>query len=51
MAYAHYEAGMAYYKAKRVDKMAVYFENFLKLAPAAPERPAVLSIMKTVRGK
>ena len=51
MAYAHYGAGMAFYKAKRVDKMAVYFENFLKLAPAAPERPAVLSIMRTVRGR
>jgi len=51
MAYAHYEAGMAYYKIKRVDKMAVYFENFLKLAPNAPEKAAVLSIMKTVRGK
>ena len=51
MAYAHYEAGMAYYKAKRVDRMAVYFENFLRLAPDAPERPAVQSIMKTVRGK
>jgi tetratricopeptide (TPR) repeat protein len=51
MAYAHYEAGMAYYKTKRVDKMAVYFENFLKLAPSAPERPAVLSIMRTIRGR
>jgi tetratricopeptide (TPR) repeat protein len=51
MAYAHYEAGMAFYKIKRVDRMAVYFENFLKLAPNAPERPAVLSIMRTVRGK
>lgn len=51
MAYAHYEAGMAYYKAKRVDRMAVYFENFLKLAPNAPERPAVESIMRTVRGR
>lgn len=51
MAYAHYEAGMAYYKAKRVDKMAVYFENFLKLAPNAPEKPAVQSIMRTVRGR
>jgi len=51
MAYAHYEAGMAYYKAKRVDRMAVYFENFLKLAPNAPERPAVQSIMRTVRGR
>ena len=51
MAYAHYEAGMAFYKAKRVDRMAVYFEHFLKLAPNAPERPAVQSIMRTVRGR
>ena len=51
MAYAHYQAGMSFYKAKRVDKMAVYFENFLKLAPNAPETPAVRSIMKTVRGR
>jgi tetratricopeptide (TPR) repeat protein len=51
MAYAHYEAGMAFYKSKRVDRMAVFFENFLKLAPNAPERPAVQSIMRTVRGK
>ena len=51
MAYAHYNAGMNYYKAKRIDRMAVYFENFLKLAPNAPERPAVESIMRTVRGK
>ena len=51
MAYAHYEAGMSYYKAKRVDRMAVYFENFLRLAPDSPERPAVQSIMRTVRGR
>ena len=51
MAYAHYNAGMNFYKAKRVDRMAVYFENFLKIAPNAPERPAVESIMRTVRGK
>ena len=51
LAYAHYHAGMSFYKAKRVDKMAVYFENFLKLAPNAPENPAVQSIMKTVRGR
>ena len=51
MAYAHYEAGMAFYKVKRVDRMAVYFENFLKLAPNAPEKPAVQSIMRTVRGR
>lgn len=51
MAYAHYEAGMAFYKIKRVDRMSVAFENFLKLAPNAPEAPAVKSIMKTVRGR
>jgi tetratricopeptide (TPR) repeat protein len=51
MAYAHYHAGMNFYEAKRVDQMAVYFENFLKLAPNAPERPAVESIMRTVRGR
>jgi tetratricopeptide (TPR) repeat protein len=51
MAYAHYYAAMNYYEAKRVDRMAVYFENFLKLAPNAPERPAVESIMRTVRGR
>jgi len=51
MAYAHYNAGMNYYKAKRIDRMAVYFENFLKLAPNAPEKPAVESIMRTVRGR
>jgi len=51
MAYAHYHAAMNYYDAKRIDRMAVYFENFLKLAPNAPERPAVESIMKTVRGR
>src|SRR5215471_4641748 len=51
MAYAHYEAGMAFYKIKRIDRMAVYFENFLKLAPNAPEKAAVQSIMRTVRGK
>jgi tetratricopeptide (TPR) repeat protein len=51
MAYAHYEAGMAFYKVKRVDQMAVYFENFLKLAPDAPEKAAVQSIMRTVRGR
>ena len=51
MAYAHYEAGMAFYKVKKVDRMSVYFETFLKLAPNAPEAPAVKSIMKTVRGR
>ena len=51
IAYAHYNAAMNFYKASRVDRMAVYFENFLRLAPSAPEKPAVESIMRTVRGR
>ena len=49
--YAHYEAGMPFYEAKRVDRMAVDVEHFLELAPDAPERPAVQSIMRTMRGR
>ena len=50
-AYAHYYGGMMHYRANRVDRMAVHFEQFLKLAPDAPERPEVLSIMKTLRAR
>ena len=48
-AYAHYYGGMAYYRANRVDRMATHFEQFLKLAPEAPERPEVQSIMRTLQ--
>jgi tetratricopeptide (TPR) repeat protein len=48
-AYAHYYGGLMHYRAKRLDQMAIHFEQFLKLAPEAPERPEVLQIMKTVR--
>ena len=50
-AYPHYYAGLSYYQAKRIDLMAEFFESFLKLAPNAPERPQVESIMRTVRGR
>jgi tetratricopeptide (TPR) repeat protein len=50
-AYAHYYAGMSYYQVKRLDKMSAFFERFLKLAPQAPERPAVEAIMRTMRGR
>jgi tetratricopeptide (TPR) repeat protein len=50
-AYAHYFAGLGYSKIKRVSRMATHFEIFLKLAPEAPERPAVESLMRTVRGR
>jgi tetratricopeptide (TPR) repeat protein len=48
-AYAHYYAGMAYSRIKRPDQVVKYFERFLKLAPKAPERSAVASILKTIK--
>ena len=50
-AYAHYYGGLMHYRASRPDRMATHFEQFLKLAPEAPERPEVLQIMRTVRGR
>ena len=50
-AYAHYYGGMMHYRANRVDRMAVHFEQFLKLAPEAPERPEVMSIMRTLQSR
>jgi hypothetical protein len=39
------------YRANHPDRMANHFEQFLKLAPDAPERPEVTQIMRTVRGR
>jgi tetratricopeptide (TPR) repeat protein len=50
-AYAYYYGGLAQYRAGRPDRMAIHFEQFLKAAPAAPERPEVLQLMRTVRGR
>jgi tetratricopeptide (TPR) repeat protein len=50
-AYAHYYGGMMHNRAGRTADMAVHFEQFLKLAPQAPERPEVLQIMRTIRGR
>ena len=50
-AYAHYYGGMMHYRANRIDRMAVHFDQFLKLAPEAPERPEVLSIMRTLKSR
>ena len=50
-AYASYYAGLSYYKLKRIDLTAARFESFLKLAPNAPERAEVESIMRTLRGR
>ena len=46
--YAHYYAGLAYSKIKRVDLTASHFQTFLKIAPDAPEKPEVQSILKTL---
>jgi tetratricopeptide (TPR) repeat protein len=50
-AYAQYYGGLMQYRANRPDRMANHFEQFLKLAPDAPERPEVTQIMRTVRGR
>ncbi|HUX17390.1 MAG TPA: tetratricopeptide repeat protein [Phycisphaerae bacterium] len=48
-AYAYYYAGYSQYQLKRVDRMANHFERFLKLAPDAPERPAIQALMRSIR--
>jgi tetratricopeptide (TPR) repeat protein len=48
---AHYQAGLAHYRNKRPDRMASHFEMFLKVAPQAPERPEVESILRTLSGR
>jgi tetratricopeptide (TPR) repeat protein len=50
-AYAHYNAGQAYSRVQRIDLTAEHFERFLRLAPAAPERAGVESLMRTLRGR
>lgn len=50
-AYPRYYAGLAYAKVKRVDLLAARFQAFLNLAPQAPERGEVESIMRTIRGR
>jgi tetratricopeptide (TPR) repeat protein len=51
LAYGHYYGGLMHYRAGRPARMANAFERFLQLAPEAPERPEVLQIMRTVRGR
>ena len=50
-AYAAYYAGLSYSKINRADKTAEYFERFTRMAPNAPERAGVQSIMRTLRGR
>jgi tetratricopeptide (TPR) repeat protein len=46
---AHYYGGLANYRIQRIDRMTAHFEAFLRLAPNAPERSEVESILRTVR--
>jgi tetratricopeptide (TPR) repeat protein len=48
-AYAHYYAGIAYNKARRMDRMERHFQAFVSLAPNAPERSQVQMILRTLR--
>jgi tetratricopeptide (TPR) repeat protein len=48
-AYAHYYAGQAAQRLRQTPKAAHHFTAFLKLAPEAPERQAVQSILRILR--
>ena len=48
-AYAHYYAGLSYQRQRQLAKTAEHFDAFLRLAPDAPERPAVLAILRTIK--
>lgn len=50
-AYAHYYAGQTAYEQKKIALMVTHFENFLKVAPQAPERAAVERLLRTLRGR
>ena len=50
-AYTYYRAGLAYYEINRADLMVTRFESFVRLAPDAPERPEVESILRTARAR
>lgn len=48
-AHAHYYAGLAWNGLRKPDKMVESFQNFLKLAPGAPEAERVKSLLRSVR--
>jgi tetratricopeptide (TPR) repeat protein len=50
-AYAYYSGGLAYDRLNRSDLTIARLEMFARLAPDAPERPEVASILQTVRGR
>ena len=48
-AYAHYYAALAYQRQRQLPKSAEHFDAFLRLAPDAPERGAVIAILRTIK--
>lgn len=48
-AYAHYYAGLAFQRQRQLPKTAEHFDAFLRLAPDAPERSAVVAILRTLK--
>lgn len=49
LAYAHYYAALAYQRQRQLPKTAEHFDAFLRLAPDAPERSAVIAILRTIK--
>ena len=50
-AYGYYNGGLAYSRLNRADLAITRLEMFVRLAPDAPERPEVTSILQTVRSR
>jgi tetratricopeptide (TPR) repeat protein len=48
-AYGHYYAALAYQRQRQLSKTAEHFDAFLRLAPDAPERSAVVAILRTIK--
>ena len=48
-AYAHYYSALAYQRQRQLPKTAEHFDAFLRLAPDAPERSAVVAILRTIK--
>jgi tetratricopeptide (TPR) repeat protein len=49
LAYAHYYAALGYQRQRQLSKTAEHFDAFLRLAPDAPERSAVVAILRTIK--
>ncbi len=47
--YAHYYLGMAYYNLNQKATAIQYLENFLRLAPEAPEAPQVRDLLRRLK--